>query len=245
MEDISIAVKAMQQGAFDYLVKDFNNEFVEALPLIIEKAVRNYRIESQLRKTEQRYSDLFLHSNDLIQSVNTEGRFLYVNPAWLSTMEYTLEEVDDLYFLDIIHPEEHEHCMHVFESLMQGKSFKNEEIGFLTKSGKRIFVEGNIFTNTYPNVSTIGIFRDITERKESDLKLIEAKARYDLAVDAGKTGIMDWNLVTGRLFIDDKLKNLLGFRPDELESSLENWGQQIHPDHREKSVNDLGDFVKV
>ncbi|MEM9389725.1 MAG: PAS domain-containing protein [Bacteroidota bacterium] len=244
MEDISIAVEAMRQGAFDYLVKDFNNEFVEALPLIIEKAVRNYRIESQLRKTEQRYSDLFMHSNDLIQSVNTEGRFLYVNPAWLSVMEYTLEEVDDLHFLDIIQPEEHEHCRHVFESLMQGKSFKNEEIGFLTKSGKRIFVEGNIFTNNYPSVSTIGIFRDITQRKVSGLKLVEAKARYDLAVDAGKTGVMDWNLVTGKLFIDDKLKNLLGFKPDELENSLENWGKQIHPDHREKSVNDLRGYVK-
>lgn len=244
MEDISIAVKAMKEGAFDYLVKDFNNGFVQALPLIIQKAVRNYRIEAELRKTEQRYSELFHHSNDMIQSVNVEGQFLYVNPAWLATMEYSLDEVKNLYFLDIIQPEEQDHCMQVFTKLMQGESFNNEEIGFLTKSGKRIFVEGNIFTNTDSSISTIGIFRDITERKESEEKLREAKARYDLAVDAGKTGIMDWHVFTQSLFIDDKLKSLLGFEPDELKSTMESWYNQVHPGYQEKVMNDLKAYIK-
>lgn len=244
MEDISIAVKAMRQGAFDYLVKDFDNDFVEALPLLVQKAVHNYRIELELKKTQQRYSDLFQHSNDLIVSIADDGRLLDVNPAWLNTMGYRLEEINELQFLDIIDAEEKEHGLTIFENLRQGKSYKNEETIFLTKLGKEIFVEGNIFANTEPETTFIGIFRDVTERKESEKKLLEAKARYDLAVDAGKTGIMDWNLETQTLYIDDKLKSLLGFKPHELDSTLESWYSRIHADDQQKAVDDLKSFIK-
>ncbi|MEM6524139.1 MAG: PAS domain S-box protein [Bacteroidota bacterium] len=244
MEDISIAVKAMKQGAFDYLVKDFSNDFVEALPLIINKAVRNHRIELELRKTEKRYSDLFQLSNDLIISIDFKGNLLYVNPSWLSIMEYSPIEVSELHFLETVQDEEKDHCLKLFENLKRGRSYKNEEISFLTKSGKRIFAEGNIFTNTEPGTTIIGIFRDITERKESEKRLIEAKARYDLAVDAGKTGIMDWDLESQTLYIDDKLKSLLGYKPEELDSTLESWYSRVHTDDKPKVSKDIKAYVK-
>ncbi|MFH1575093.1 MAG: PAS domain-containing protein [Acidobacteriota bacterium] len=45
-------------------------------------------------------------SFDLIQRISPEGRFLFVNQAWLDTLGYTREEVDGLALPDIIHPDD-------------------------------------------------------------------------------------------------------------------------------------------
>ena len=244
MEDVSVAVEAMRKGAFDYLVKDFEHEFANVLPLTIERAVNHSRMKAQLKETEERYADLFQNANDMIQSVNEEGYFVHVNPAWLRKMEYTLEEAKQLNFLNIVHPEYREHCTHLFEQLLEGKEFKNVEVRFVTKSGKEIFVVGNIFCNLTQPVSTRGIFHDITERKKVEEQLRESKRRYELAVDAGQTGVMDFHLEGNYLYIDPKLKGLLGFEDHEMENTVDAWMSRVYPEDNQRSVEDLKNYIK-
>ncbi len=244
MEDVSVAVEAMRKGAFDYLVKDFEHEFANVLPLTIERAVNHSRMKAQLKETEERYADLFQNANDMIQSVNEEGYFVHVNPAWLRKMEYTLEEAKQLNFLNIVHPEYREHCTHLFEQLLEGKEFKNVEVRFVTKSGKEIFVVGNIFCNLTQPVSTRGIFHDITERKKVEEQLRESKRRYELAVDAGQTGVMDFHLEGNYLYIDPKLKGLLGFEDHEMENTVDAWMSRVYPEDNQRSVDDLKNYIK-
>ncbi len=244
MEDVSVAVEAMGKGAFDYLVKDFEHEFANVLPLTIERAVNHSRMKAQLKETEERYADLFQNANDMIQSVNEEGYFVHVNPAWLRKMEYTLEEAKQLNFLNIVHPEYREHCTHLFEQLLEGKEFKNVEVRFVTKSGKEIFVVGNIFCNLTQPVSTRGIFHDITERKKVEEQLRESKRRYELAVDAGQTGVMDFHLEGNYLYIDPKLKGLLGFEDHEMENTVDAWMSRVYPEDNQRSVEDLKNYIK-
>lgn len=244
MEDVSVAVEAMRKGAFDYLVKDFEHEFANVLPLTIERAVNHSRMKAQLKETEERYADLFQNANDMIQSVNEEGYFVHVNPAWLRKMEYTLEEAKQLNFLNIVHPEYRKHCTHLFEQLLEGKEFKNVEVRFVTKSGKEIFVVGNIFCNLTQPVSTRGIFHDITERKKVEEQLRESKRRYELAVDAGQTGVMDFHLEGNYLYIDPKLKGLLGFEDHEMENTVDAWMSRVYPEDNRRSVDDLKNYIK-
>jgi twitching motility protein PilJ len=37
-----------------------------------------------------------------------EGRFKRLNPAWVTTLGYTLEEVEDQSFLNFLHPDDRE-----------------------------------------------------------------------------------------------------------------------------------------
>ena len=201
-------------------------------------------MKAQLKETEERYADLFQNANDMIQSVNERGNFVHVNPAWLRKMEYTEEEARKLSFLDIIHPDHQEHCQDLFRQLLQGKEFKNVEVCFVTKSGKEIFVVGNIFCNLATPVSTRGIFHDITERKKAEGQLRESKRRYDLAVDAGQTGVMDFDLEAEKLYIDPKLKGLLGFEDHEMENTVRGWSSRVHPDDRRQSEEDLKNYIK-
>ena len=53
--DLGIAVTVMKAGAFDYLVKDQEREYLRLLPVTIEKAMRHKRDADELRKYRERH----------------------------------------------------------------------------------------------------------------------------------------------------------------------------------------------
>jgi diguanylate cyclase (GGDEF)-like protein len=51
--DAMVAVKALRGGAYDYLVKDINNEYIELLPSTIEKVMRSFYLEEENKKNAE------------------------------------------------------------------------------------------------------------------------------------------------------------------------------------------------
>ncbi len=138
------------------------------------------RVEAALHESEERFRDLFDNANDLIQSVTPDGRFQYVNGAWLERLGYSRSEIDGLTLWDVVHPDSREHCKAVFQAVLCGQAVGRVETAFVAKGGERIPVEGNLncrFRDGQP-VATRGIFRDVTERKRFEEKL-ELMARCD------------------------------------------------------------------
>jgi PAS domain S-box-containing protein len=70
---------------------------------------------------------------------------------------------------------------------------------------------------------------DITERKQVEQSLELGHERYMLAVQAGKTGVWDWNLRTNEMYLGPHLQILLGLTDVDLSNSLEAWQALIHP----------------
>ena len=126
-----------------------------------------------LKESEERLRDIFDNTSDLIQSVDPEGRFLYVNRAWRETLGYTEEEAKELVLWDIVHPASMDHCRESFERVMAGETLGGVEAVFMSKNGDGIMVEGNIscrFGDGRP-LGTRAIFRDITQRKLAEYEL--------------------------------------------------------------------------
>jgi PAS domain S-box-containing protein len=125
------------------------------------------RMEQELKKSETKYRDLFENANDLIQSVDMDGRFLYVNRAWLKTMGYTREEVDRLTLAKIIHPDYGMHCAAAFEKVRAGEDIGRIEAGFVAKDGHTVIVEGSVSSQLQQGkpVALRCIFSNITGRR--------------------------------------------------------------------------------
>jgi len=122
-----------------------------------------------LKDNEERYRTLFENTTDLVQSVNIEGKFVDVNPAWLETLEYSKEELHNLTLINIIRKDEVKHCIEILNKVCHGECVKNIETVFISKTGKEIFVKGSakgIFRNGI-FIATVGIFRDISKMKSS------------------------------------------------------------------------------
>lgn len=135
-----------------------------------------------LAETEDRFKDILDNANDLIQSVSPEGKFLYVNRAWRETLEYTADEVSALNLFDIIDPSSIDHCQTLFSCVMSGGDAGRVEATFLSKSGKKVYVEGNVNCRIVDGkpLYTRGIFRDVTALKKEE----KARREREQVLDA-------------------------------------------------------------
>lgn len=127
---------------------------------------------TKIGDVEADFQDLFENANDLIHSVSPEGKILYVNRSWRETMGYKDREIAAMTVFDIIPADHQDHCEKVLSDVMSGRNARTE-IVFISKSGKRIFLEGNIncrYKMGRP-YATRGIYRDITEHKRAEEEL--------------------------------------------------------------------------
>ncbi|MFS8911255.1 response regulator [Synechococcus sp. H60.3] len=141
--------------------------------------------ELALKESEERYRDLFENASDLIQAVDAEGYFLYVNRAWKETLGYDEAQIHQMRVFDIIHPDYREHCQVVFQKLLAGQPLDKVETAFVTAKGETIWVEGSVNCRLEDGVmvSTRGIFRNITERKKAAEELERQSRRAQLLAD--------------------------------------------------------------
>ena len=161
---ITIAVKLA-------LIEKDDNLFVASVT--IDDISKRKIAENALKESEDKYRDLFENANDLIQSVNYDGKFDYVNKIWIDTLGYTENELKELSLKDILRPDKLPHCQEIFEKVCAGKPINKVETVFIAKDGREIHVEGAVNARFKEGkfIATRGIFRDITDRKMAEEKL--------------------------------------------------------------------------
>lgn len=79
-------------------------------------------------------------------------------------------------------------------------------------------------------IGTVGFARDISERIFMQRALQESEQRWALAVKGANDGIWDWNPKNGTVYFSNRWKSMLGYAPDELGDTFEEWHGRIHPD---------------
>jgi PAS domain S-box-containing protein len=171
------------------------------------------------------YKEIVDNSHDLIQCVDSEGKLVYVNQSWLSTLNYSAEEIESITLWDIIHPDSMEHCMTVFQQVIAGKAVGKVEAIFVAKDGTPVLVEGNVGLKLDEDgrfIYTRGIFRDVSEQKQANEEILKRDAMLQKIFDL---------LPVGLWFADEKGKLLRG-NPE----GVRIWGGEPHVDQSDYGV---------
>lgn len=77
---------------------------------------------------------------------------------------------------------------------------------------------------------------DVTQMRRQARDLQEALQSLEQATRAGGVGLWDWDLRTNRVHYSKEWKRQLGYRPEEIADSLDEWQERLHPDDREPAL---------
>jgi PAS domain S-box-containing protein len=185
-----ILLYALQKKVLLKFLPEYTRNIVEVVNIIHEldayyMEVQNLAIQALFRikkktsdklvESEERYRDLIESATDMIHIASVEGQIQYANKAWLKALEYTQEEIADLTYQKVVHPDDIKTYNEERARALLGETGREFTFAFSSKSGRKIFVEGSIncqFDQGKP-VSTRGIFKDITVKRVTERKLIE------------------------------------------------------------------------
>ena len=137
------------------------------------------RIEEAVRESESRYRNLAEQSPDAI-AVHRDLVMVYVNRAFLALLGYeTIEDVLGRHLLDFFDPEWHDLIRGRAERIRrEGRALPLTEMGMRRRDGSRVIVEAK--ANAMPfagGVAVQSLFRDVTEKRESERALRESEER--------------------------------------------------------------------
>ena len=187
--------------------------------LLVQRA-RRERAARTLRNSQERFRLIADRAPVIIWTSTPQGMLDYINST---AAEFTGLSVDQLLkdgWHTAVHPDDMDGCLRTYlpaveerrPFLMEFRARKGDgTYGWLLASGVPKYAPDGVY------VGQIGASIEITDRKLSEEALRESQQRLTMATAAGAVGVWDWNFVTNQLFVDSRLKSLLGFDDAEIE----------------------------
>jgi PAS domain S-box-containing protein len=146
--------------------------------VVIDIAARK-AAEDALRRSEEKFKQLYELSPLGMAQVNWDGSFVQVNSAFANIIGHTREEITKLTYWDVT-PREYEQAeIDVLDQLRRVGYFKLHEKEYFHKDGHRVPVvlNGMLVATPDGRGQLWGIVENITERKRAEAELHKAIAR--------------------------------------------------------------------
>ncbi len=161
-----VAVEAMRLGAYDYLIKDDDRNYLTVLPLTIRNVLARKNAEKTVRESELKLQTLLNATTEVAFLAESDGTFLAVNAALAKSLGREKAEIIGTSMLEYASAEVAESRRGLLQKALSSK--------------KPLYWEderaGRYFDNSlYPildddgNVKQIALFaKDITERRQAE-----------------------------------------------------------------------------
>lgn len=235
---------------------------IKCQPLLNEKGELEgfFAIEEDI--TERKETEVLLSENKLrlelaiesngagLWDWNIRDNTVYYSSSWKRNLGYQDTEIATGFneWQTRVHPDDLEMVAALLQQHLEGKTPVYEsEIRLRHKDGHYIsFIDRGKITLRDKGgtpVRMTGIVFNISELKEAQLKLAETESRWNAALEGSEFGVWEWDLVQNSIYFSPKLKELYGYRDDELQPTAEFWISTCHPDDFEPSRSALQDHL--
>ena len=205
--------------------------------------------EQALRYGEEHYRTLFNAIADavVVHEVREDGppgRFLEVNSVACERLGYGREELLQMSPLDIDAPDSGVDVNSIGLRVLAGETVTFEQV-HVARDGRRIPVEIRAQEfNLQGRGCVLSIVRDVTERKRIEEALKESEYRLNLALEASRLAVWDYDFVTGDVRLSRHWWPILGYAPGEVPMRIEAWEKLTHPEDLVRLKSALAAHVK-
>ena len=196
INDENLAVRAVREGAQDYLIKRKMDS--ELLSRSIRYAIERQNAEEALRISEERYTLAMCGANDGIWDWDLNRGDVYYSERWQSILGFNDKLPPNINtWTDRIHPDDKADFNRALENHLAGNSAHfSHEYRILTKDSGYIWVLSRgiaVMDHSGHSMRMAGSITDISPRKRAEEQLIHDALHDNL------TGLPNRNLIIDRL----------------------------------------------
>ena len=161
--DEETAINAWKAGAYDYLIKDIDQNYLKAIPITVENAIKHKMVEEKL----QLLSGAIRSTEDSVYITNMRGEIIFINKAFCKTYGYSEDEIVGKNSSILwISKNQSENTRSVFQTRSPGGSW---EVAFYHKRKDDSIFPVSLSRSTIKDinkkdVAIVGVARDISER---------------------------------------------------------------------------------
>jgi len=191
----------------------------------------------QNRLNQQRFEMAIEATSDGLWDWDLRTGIVYRSPQYYAVTGYVAaEDTHDLaFFKRLVHPDDLPHAMAAIEAHCAGKTAGMDfEFRMQTRSGeiKWMHTRGRAteFNSDGSVARVVGILADISEKKQAAAALREQQQRLSRVIEGSDQGYWDWNVQTQQFEVSARWEEMLGCRAGEMNVSLSNWSNLVHPD---------------
>ena len=228
-----------------------NDELLGGLLIGTEKAKSSFSLNLELfhklesvlgselsrKKIEIELSQIFNFTPDMICVAGFDGYFKRMNPAGLSLLGYSLDEIQSRPIKSFVHEQDQSRTEENQNKLYNGKTLDNFENRYITKAGKVIWL--NWTATTLPKQGIIyAVAKNITEEKQ----LRELNRQVGLLV---KIGSWEVDLVKETVFWSDEVHKLYGTDPNTFVPTVDAAINFYREDFRELALSSFETCIET
>ncbi|MBU0492808.1 MAG: PAS domain S-box protein [Chloroflexi bacterium] len=192
------------------------------------------RAQAALEASETRYRTLVQSIRDGVYTLDTAGRFIFVNDEIVNRAGQTREWFLGHDYRAVIRPEDHATTDAYFAMAMRGEKPPIYELAYPTATGDLLWVE----LNTAPVwqdgrvVGLHGVSRDITQRKKAEEALRESEEKFRALAEQSPNMIFI-NQMGRVVFANQMCQDVMGYTRDEFYAEDFDFLTLVAPEHRE------------
>ena len=204
------------------------------------------RAEQALSESEARYRNLVENINDIIYRYEfiPESRFAYVSPSVTRITGYTPAEhyADPQLGVKLVHPEDQPQLDRVYD--LEKDEVTQSEVRWIRKDGRVIWTEQTntpIFDDDGNFIAVEGMARDITDRKQAELRLQESEAQFRAIFNNAPITIAQVDFAGHPIVSNQAAQNMFGYSADELATMV--FTEFTHPEDAEIDLDFFQELV--
>jgi len=194
-----------------------NTNDIDYFVATIDNITESKKAQKALLESEEKFRHLFNSAVDVIYTISPEGKVLSLNPAFKNITGWEPEIFIGKTFTDLLHPDDLEEAIHIHMRIQEGYMPPIFTHRFLLKSGEYAVAE---FSAT-PLIKdgtvymTLGIARDITNRRKAEENLREAEERFRNLFNHAPIGIYRTSRQGKFIMLNPSLVTMLGYETAE------------------------------
>lgn len=235
-----VAAEAMRKGAYDYLAKDSERNYLLLMPQAVERALERKKNDERIRQLER----ITNTSSDMLAVLDSQFTYLAANPAYLAAFNKSYDEVightaSELFgkpfFYEVIRP----HAL---------RCLAGEEVNYQRWFDFPAYDPRYMDVHYYPYRKASGEVagyvvneRDITKHERTEELLLQEAIFRKSIIDRAAEGLCVCHEVAQFPFVEftlwnERMAEITGYTMDQI--NRKGWYQSLYPDpeYRQKAI---------